>query len=226
VKRVCGIPRWAQAVGRGRMATATKHNAGSRAHVKKVGATCGAKRKKGGKCTMAAGWGTSHPGIGACKLHGGSMPNHVRSAAKQEMRNLLGTPREVTPEQAILDCIRIRSGEIEWLSQEMTRLSEASWVEETMLGKQFHLYARERQAALRDVARFSQMAIQMNVEERRVRIAETYGESIAMLLKGILDELMPNLNEEGRKAAPAIVRRHLVLLQTPEKQAIPQKASG
>jgi hypothetical protein len=205
---------------------APKHNAGSRAHVKKVGATCGAKKKKGGKCTMAAGWGTSHPGIGKCKLHGGSMPNHVRSAAKGELRRLLGTPREVSPEQAILDCIRIRSGEVEWLSQEMAKLQQEAWVEETMLGKQFHLYARERQAALRDVAKFSQMAIQMNIEERRVRIAETYGESIAMLIKGIVDELMPQMTEEGRRLVPQVVKRHLIALTTPDRPAIEQKSAA
>lgn len=36
---------------------------------------CGARRKKDGNpCTRPAGWGTYHPGIGKCKLHGGSTP--------------------------------------------------------------------------------------------------------------------------------------------------------
>lgn len=36
---------------------------------------CGGKRRQGmGTCTQAAGWGTSHPGQGRCKLHGGSNP--------------------------------------------------------------------------------------------------------------------------------------------------------
>lgn len=202
---------------------ATKHNAGARAAVRKVGASCGAKKRQGGRCSMAAGWGTNHPGIGKCKLHGGSMPNHVKAAATEEYRTLLGKPSNVSPEQAIINCIQIRSGEVEWLSQEMAKLQEQAWVEETMLGKQFHLYARERQAALRDVAKFSQMAISLNIEERRVRIAETYGESIAMLLKGILDELLPHMDEDGRKNAPAIVKRHLIALSSPTAAAIPQE---
>jgi len=176
---------------------------------------------------MAAGWGTSHPGIGKCKLHGGETPTHVKSAAKGELRQLLGRPIEVSPEQAILNCIRIRSGEVEWLSQEMAKLQEGNWVEETMLGKQFHLYARERQAALRDVAKFAQMAIQMNVAERTVRIAETYGESIAMLIKGIVDELMPQMTEEGRQMVPQVVKRHLIALSMPDAPAaIEQKSAA
>ena len=209
------------------MAGRQKHLSGARAAVRKAGAACGAKKKSGGKCTMAAGWGTSHPGIGKCKLHGGETPTHVKSAAKGELRQLLGRPIEVSPEQAILNCIRIRSGEVEWLSQEMAKLQEGNWVEETMLGKQFHLYARERQAALRDVAKFAQMAIQMNVAERTVRIAETYGESIAMLIKGIVDELMPQMTEEGRQMVPQVVKRHLIALSMPDAPAaIEQKSAA
>ena len=140
------------------------------------------------------------------------MPNHVKAAAKAEHRALLGTPIETTPEEAILRCIQIRSGEVEWLTNRMAELEEKHWIEETMLGKQFHLYARERQAAMRDLAKFGQMAIQMNIEERRVRIAETYGETLAALLRGILDELMPHMDKEGREAAPAIVKRRLIAL--------------
>lgn len=35
---------------------------------------CGAKKKQPphGPCTKTAGWGTDHPGLGKCKLHGGS----------------------------------------------------------------------------------------------------------------------------------------------------------
>ena len=34
----------------------------------------------GNPCRRPAGWGTSHPGLGNCKLHGGSSPNGVRHA--------------------------------------------------------------------------------------------------------------------------------------------------
>jgi hypothetical protein len=34
---------------------------------------CHARKRQGaGLCTRPAGWGTPHPGIGRCKLHGGS----------------------------------------------------------------------------------------------------------------------------------------------------------
>lgn len=44
---------------------------------------CGGPRKHGaGPCTQYAGWGTSHPGFGRCKLHGGSNSSHAAAAAK------------------------------------------------------------------------------------------------------------------------------------------------
>lgn len=51
------------------------------------GATCDSPLKGGrGTCGQAAGWGTAHPGVGRCKLHGGNAPiRHGRySAIKRE----------------------------------------------------------------------------------------------------------------------------------------------
>lgn len=172
---------------------------------------------------MAAGWGTNHPGIGSCKLHGGSVPNHVRAAASAEYRKLLGNPIEISPDEALMRCIHIRSGEIVWLTARIAKLDEKKWLEDTMIGKQFHIYARERQAAMRDVARFAQMAISMNIAERQVRLAEMYGEMLANLLSGILQELSPHLDEEGRALAPQIIRNHMVALDQSQR-ALPEAA--
>jgi hypothetical protein len=178
----------------------------------KVGAACGAKKRAGGRCNLAAGWGTNHPGIGCCKFHGGTLPNHVKAAAKEEYRLLLGKPIEINPLDALLWCIKIRAGEVKWLGDRMADLDEKDWVEDTMVGKQFHLYARERQHAMADLARYSQMAISLGIAERAVKLAETYGELLAQFIKGLLQDLWPFLNEEGRAQAPQITRRHLIAL--------------
>lgn len=61
---------------------------------------CGAKtRQEGSKeyCTLAAGWGTPHPGIGHCRLHGGNTKNQKVRAEKTRVE------REVTAVLAQLD---------------------------------------------------------------------------------------------------------------------------
>lgn len=40
---------------------------------------CGARTRSGEPCRQAAGWGTDHPGVGRCKLHGGATPRGVDS---------------------------------------------------------------------------------------------------------------------------------------------------
>lgn len=48
------------------------------------GPYCGAKLlKRDGTCTLAAGWGTDHPGVGHCRKHLGSTPNQNRAAARE-----------------------------------------------------------------------------------------------------------------------------------------------
>lgn len=186
---------------------------GTRAQTRKAGAQCGAKKRGGGKCSLAPGWGTNHPGTGRCKLHGGAVPNHVKAAASEEYRKLLGNPIEINPLDALLWMIKIRAGEVKWLTDRMAELDEKDWTEDTLVGKQFHLYARERQHGMSDVARFSQMAISLGIAERHVKLMETYAELIASFIQGMLRDFMPFLNDEGKAAAPAIVRRHLVVLE-------------
>ncbi len=47
-----------------------------------AGAKCLAKRTRNGGalCQRPAGWGTDHPGIGSCKMHGGSTPGAEKHA--------------------------------------------------------------------------------------------------------------------------------------------------
>lgn len=204
---------------------------GARGQKNKLGgATCGAK-KKGTTvlCQMPAGWGTNHYGIGKCKWHGGTTPTHVKSAVQQEMRILFGRPIEINPLDAIIKCISIRHGELTWLSEKMSKLAEREWTEDTLYGKQFHVYARERQAAMNDVVRYSQIAVSLGIAERYVKMAETYGEMLANLIRGILDDLV--LTPEQRERAPAIVRARLIALDgglapQGERLGIPERTAA
>jgi len=199
---------------------------------KKNGFCLAQKKGGGGKCQLPAGFGTDHTGYGKCKWHGGSTPTHIKAAAKNEARILLGHPIDMNPLDALLWCIRLRAGEVKWLSERMAELQEKDWTVETMIGKQFHLFARERSAAMNDLARYSQMAISLGIAERAVKLAETYGILLGKLLKGVLDDLQ--LTPDQRERAPLIVRRHLIAIDSggeiideeTQRKALPQVASG
>jgi hypothetical protein len=164
---------------------------------------CGAKRKQGGTCRMAAGHGTSHPGVGKCKFHGGDLPTHKLNGAKQTAV-LMGAPKDINPIDALMWCIRLTAGEVEFCTEQMELLEKDDWIEHTILGKQLHLWAKERQNAVDRLAKFSKDAISLGIAERAVRVAEMYGQSIAKLLRGTPDQ---------NKRVPHIIRKHLVLME-------------
>lgn len=193
---------------------------GTRGQANKTGATCGAKKRHGGgKCTLAAGWGTLHPGTGACKFHGGSLPNHNKAAIVQEANKLMGMPLEINPYDALIWCVRIAAGEVKWLTERMDELQQKDWLEDTLFGKQFHLYYRERKGRMDMLARYSQIAISLGIAERSVRLAEMHGEMIARLVKGIEQDLVDQLQltaaqmEIWNTIWPQTVRRQLILIE-------------
>ena len=85
------------------------------------GPKCGARKRQGpGVCGQAAGWGTSHPGHGPCKLHGGSTWAHTVRAERErlveEMRTL-GVPEHVPPVEGLLDELAKTRGELSYLRE-------------------------------------------------------------------------------------------------------------
>src|ERR1700723_564286 len=81
---------------------------------------CGAKTRNGGVCKLPAGHGTDHPGIGRCKLHGGSTPTHEGAASMEIARRecaALGVPIDTTPDVALMDEVREACGNVAFYRQ-------------------------------------------------------------------------------------------------------------
>lgn len=194
-------------------------NKGARRQVNAVGgAKCGANKRGGGTCGLAAGFGTDHIGLGHCKFHGGNLPTHRASAARKQAI-LLGAPKEINPLDAIVWCIKLTGGEIEFYTEQMAALEQRDWIENTALGQQMHVFARERALAQDRLVNYSKVAISLGLTERAVRLAEQYGSTIARLLRGLLDDLEPYISEEGKKMLPQLVRKHILIAERGQEQA-------
>jgi len=175
---------------------------------------CNAKKKNGERCKLPAGFGTPHYGTGTCKHHGGFLPAHVKKAHKEIAKReaiLLGAPKEINPLDAIIWCIQIKAGEVQWLSEKIVELDEDDWIEDSLAGRRFNLYARQRDDATKSLVEFSKIAVSLGLAERAVKLAEQYGAMLAALIQGILNDL--NLTIGQAERAPAIVRKHLILVQ-------------
>lgn len=185
-------------------------------------AICGASKGPGkGLCQRQPGWGTDHLGAGKCKLHGGSTATGRKSAAVaagvavgNELGVIMGSPLDVEPHEALLSCVQITAGEVAYMTTKVRELQSPTV--KTMFGDQLDIWIKERQKATERLAKFAKLAIDAGVEERRVRLAERYGETLANLLRDVLSEL--KLTPAQQKQAPKIVRRHLVAIEGTAEQ--------
>lgn len=196
----------------------------------------------GGYCGKTAGWGTNHAGAGRCKLHGGAAPSGEISGqillARREYQ-VMGVPIDISPIDALLECIRIAAGEVAYASNEIARLAPAeavgpviSTLERPMKGEygvelhdvaketrseapQLHIWIRVRQAAMDRLVSYSATAIKAGVDIALVQIAEETAQRLATAVAGILTDLGVRDHPE----APNVVRKHLQLLDSIQAQA-------
>jgi hypothetical protein len=180
-------------------------------HKAKKKTMCGARLQDGRTCTRTAGWGTSHFGTGNCKTHAGNVPNHRKKAIREEAINFMGAPMDINPFDAIMWCIKITAGEVQWLSMQIAEIDEDDWIEDTALGKQMHVMQRTRALAQDRLVRYSKEAISLGLAERSIRLAENFGLVLARLLENIKNDL--GLSREQEKRWPHIVRRQLIIMQ-------------
>lgn len=199
---------------------------------------CGAPTKGTGKpCTQPAGWGTGHPGVGHCKRHLGNTPAHAKAAAVAEAR-AMGYPIDVTPNEALIHCVRVAAGEVHYCSLQIQELelkdvvvthqstkkgvekSELTDLEETSNAAELNIWIRARHEAMDRLARYSKMALDAGVAERTVRLAEQWAEQIAPAFKLLLDGL--GLTKAQEKKAPQLVRAAVQSLEAQSTELVEQ----
>src|SRR5262249_51693498 len=155
----------------------------------------------GGTCRAFAGQGTPHPGIGRCKFHGGLTPTHLTSAAgKEAQRRMgkLGAPVDVEPPEALLAVLRLSSGHVARLREEVAELDDLSPPEAQVLVR---LYGEERDR----VARVAKACLDSGVAERQVRLAERYGRALAEVLRAVFDDPELALTAAQREELPRVL---------------------
>lgn len=195
--------------------------------------SCGAVTRSGGLCAKAAGWGTGHPGVGRCTLHLGSTTrNEVAGLVILARREaaVMGVPLDIEPHNAILECIRIAAGEVQYASDRVAALTPDEAVGEVITrthrpvkeagggedpltpvietkeeSPQLHIWIKVRHLAMDRVVAYSTAALKAGVEERQVAIAEQQGQMMAVAIMAILTEL----GVAERPEVPGIVRAQL-----------------
>lgn len=192
---------------------------------------CGARKRQGeGTCTRPAGWGTEHPGIGRCKLHGGKTPAQNQQAARVQAERdvvLFAARRDVHPAEALLELVQWKAGEVDYWRGRVREIVatagddgdvDLTWgvVREKTGGEDHGTTYEARpnvayvmlQAAERDLASYCAAALRAGVDERRVRLAESTGLMLAGVIQRILArlELTESQSELVATVVPAELR--------------------
>jgi hypothetical protein len=185
---------------------------------------CGAKKKQGkGACHRPPGWGTDHPGQGRCKLHGGGTRSHRQKAARERAAAAVATyglPREIEPQDALLEEVHRAAGHVAWLQKVISALQKDELIagvartvqlpDETTrleysagLSVWVRLYHSERDR----LVRVAKAALDAGVAERQVKITEIQARLLADVVTAIVTDLGHDLADEKTRK---IVRLRLI----------------
>lgn len=186
--------------------------------------------KEPGPCTN---W--TMRGQTVCYTHGGAAPQNRKKAARKMAQEAarqavitFGLPREIAPEQALLEEIARTAGHIDWLGGIIADLQQDELVwgksksedvgaseftgtnvtEQAAPNVWLELYQKER-AHLVNVCK---AAISAGIEERRVKLAEAHGALMADVLRAVFADPELGMSAEQRRAAPDVIRRHLAIV--------------
>lgn len=143
------------------------------------------------------------------------MPNHRLAAAREEVveqtGRFMGTPIDLDPTTAILLCVQVAAGHVEYATRQVADVPEEDAFVNTANGKQLHPWARVQQEAMDRLSRYSKMAVDCGAEERDVRLAEKWGSQFAAVLEAVVRDL--GLTDEQAEGLPDAVRSNLLDLE-------------
>lgn len=170
---------------------------------------CPAKSKTTGEpCKLVAGYGTPHLRVAGttCKYHGGLSPGALKQGQQlmaQASAQAFGLPVEVSPEEALEQELWRTVGTVSWLGEHLRSVTPEQRLSGEMAAFA-QLYSDER----KHLTVVSKACIDAGLDERRVSALEKAATAFAEVLRRILSDL--DVLTDPR--APAVVQRHLALL--------------
>lgn len=203
---------------------------------------CGAKKHQSeGTCRRPAGWGTSHPGIGACKLHGGSMPNHQKAAQRVIGERLVAKfalPTEIHYGQALLENLWRWTGMVNYLGAKIAGFDSDDELKQLSIGAGREKFERPAvwvemyQVALREQRTSAKACADVGIDERLTQMIERQGQALNSVLQAMAAGIFAGLAARGlnaeelrrfeREDLPKVVRAAVMTIMPPD--ALPRGA--
>lgn len=185
---------------------------------------CGGKKKQGGGfCTQPAGWGTDHPGVGCCKLHGGCTPNQsaaaVRQKAEADARQVLADLEVAPVGDPFAALLRLAGQVLAWQEATARLVNELETVRyrgangAEQLRAEVVLYERAMDRAATVLAVIGRL----NIDERLTRISE---QQANMIYGAVMTALrVAGLSPEQQDRVKPEIARQLRAVRSDERGA-------
>jgi hypothetical protein len=178
-----------------------------------AGGKCNARKRNGGYCGQAAGWGTDHPGYGSCQQHAGHLPGPALAAAKAEAldvaRRAFDSEDDIDPLEAMLYTVRRGRALASYWRQRAVALVDDE--------DKFERAAKQEANALDDLNRWSHGAVKAGVAERLVRITERTAERLTAAAEDMLAALVASGLELSPEMRALAVRTYTASLYALEQ---------
>lgn len=149
----------------------------------------------------------------------------IKWLARVEGR-FMGAPVDVHPHDAILWAMRVSAGEVVYCDQQIRRLEEDELFErptktqlvelpsgkveeihESREPEQFSRWVRWRDRAMKNMAMYAKMALDVGIEERQIQLAEKQAQQLVNVITAVLTDLGHDLRDSQTRE---IVRRRLM----------------
>jgi hypothetical protein len=180
---------------------------------KRNGPYCGGKlHGRDGTCTLPAGWGTEHRGVGRCRKHFGNAPNVIKAAERErldhEVREALAALDVAPVDDPLTELQKLAGQVVAWKDAMAGKVNELTDLryEGSLHGEQLRAEVALWERAMDRCERVLVSMARLNLDERLARISEAQGRLILAVMLGAFREL--DLSAELQQALrPAVARQ-------------------
>lgn len=184
--------------------------------------------RRGQLCDKPAGLGTSHPGVGRCRSHGGEN-QEGRMEASWAVAHAFARELDCTPWEALLKAVRIAAGRVAFCEAKLATAFDDRQLEPPSEdngvagrtgegGQNLHYWVKQAELWHDKLARVGKLAIDAGVAERLVRQLELEAELMLRAANMTLDEL--ELGDDVRQRLLSGLARNMLALETAEAGVI------
>lgn len=189
------------------------------------GPYCGGKlHGRDGTCTLPAGWGTDHLGVGRCRKHFGNAPNVVKAAREQELNAQAAAELARLGVASVTDPLaelgRLAGQAVAWKDRMAAKVNELAEIryEDAKGAEQLRSEIALWERALDRCAAVLTAMARLGIDERLAAIRQRTADMLERALDTALEASGLGLDERSR--AREVFRSKLIILPEPEPSAV------